>query len=904
MYQHANTWRVIICTLFIALFFSSHTFANNELKKIVEQHQKIIYLLSDTTSRDDVLERDRFIARNFYYQKRELLESYELIIIDEDSRNKNSSVITSRFANRTEAINTFLSFIDSDDLRAADQLAFIDLVDAILFAHNEKPFLTVTQVNKIRALENDLEKIQNAYGKKIQELTGLLGTRGKTIETWETYIHFLQARYSREDIRRKFNTKTSDLKAPATRGKGDKSKQTDPNLVWGFGIPEKTVVLTFDDGPHYRHTDTILDTLKEHNAHAYFFAVGKNFGSHGHNGDLTLKKNAQKLERALAEGHKLGNHSFSHRVLTKLESDEQKQEVNYTNTLLTLVSGKSNTVFRPPYGSKDAELQTLTTNLGMRSIMWNIDSEDWADPLPESIVERVMTRLKKNKRGIVLFHDIHKQTVKALPNLLTQLAKEGYTVVDIDGNPFTKPTATTSIASIAKKVPTAKKSRYYNESWAVVIGINTYTEWPQLNYAVNDARAIEEKLKEQFGFKEDHIFSLYDKDATRDNITDLFANTMADSRTIKPDDRVFIFYAGHGMTRKLPSGRDLGYIIPVDASFDKFHSRSISMTHLRDFSEMIPAKHVYYVMDSCYSGIALTRGGGGSAAQSSYLNEITSRTARQILTAGGADQEVADGGLNGHSIFTWNLLQGMSGLADLDKNNIITASELGAYVSPIVANNSNQTPAFGNLLGSEGGEFIFELNVQEEDVSATLETDVIPIEKYTKLEMEIQQLTEKNNALQLLVASLQSQTSNPMPINRSQLSSGKYNHITPKERKIKSLQHHKDGLEQYKNKQYDTALINLKTAVELNPTDPSIVNNYGFVLFKAGQYEESLIWLEKTIELEPKRTVVYLNIADTLMKLQRETDALKYYEHYLYLFPSSPEADNIHRKIEKINRKT
>ena len=170
--------------------------------------------------------------------------------------------------------------------------------------------------------------------------------------------------------------------------------------------------------------------------------------------------------------------------------------------------------------------------------------------------------------------------------------------------------------------------------------------------------------------------------------------------------------------------------------------------------------------------------------------------------------------------------------------------------------------------------------------------------------MEIQQLTEKNNALQLLVTSLQSQTSNPMPINRSQLSSGKYNHITPKERKIKSLQHHKDGLEQYKNKQYDTALINLKTAVELNPTDPSIVNNYGFVLFKAGQYEESLIWLEKTIELEPKRTVVYLNIADTLMQLQRETDALKYYEHYLYLFPSSPEADNIHRKIEKINRKT
>ena len=873
----------------------------------MEQHQKIIYLLSDTTSRDDVLERDRFIARNFYYQKRELLESYEQAILNKNNNKDNKN---SYLKDRTEAINTFLYFIDSDSLRAADQLAFIDLVDAILFAHNEKPFLTVTQVNKLRHLESDLEKIQNAYGKKLQELTGLLGTRGKTIETWETYISFLQTQYSHENIRREFNAKESDLKAPATRGKGDKSKQSDPNLIWGFGIPEKTVVLTFDDGPHYRHTDTILDTLKEHNAHAYFFAVGKNFGSHN-NGDLALKKNAQKLERALAEGHRLGNHSFSHRVLTKLESNEQKQEVSHTNKLLTLVSGESNTVFRPPYGSKDAELQTLTTNLGMRSIMWNIDSEDWADPLPDSIVERVMTRLKKNKRGIVLFHDIHKQTVKALPSLLTQLAKEGYTVVDIDGKPFTKPTtpASTTATSTTKqaattKAPKIKKSRYYNESWAVVIGINTYTEWPRLSYAVNDARAIEEKLKNQFGFKEDHIFSLYDKDATRDNITDLLANTMADSRTIKPDDRVFIFYAGHGMTRKLPSGRDLGYIIPVDASFDKFHSRSISMTHLRDFSEMIPAKHVYYVMDSCYSGIALTRGGAGDAAQSSYLNEITSRTARQILTAGGADQEVADGGLNGHSIFTWNLLQGMSGLADLDKNNIITASELGAYVSPIVANNSNQTPAFGNLLGSEGGEFVFELKAPEEDISSTPTSDLVPIEKYTKLEREIQQLTEKNNALQLLVASLQSQTNNSMPVNRSQLSSGRFNHISPKERKKKSLQHHKDGLDQYRNKQYDAALVNLKTAVELNPTDPSIVNNYGFVLFKAGQYQESLTWLEKTIELEPKRTVVYLNIADTLMQLQRETDALKYYEHYLYLFPSSPEAENIRDKMKKIHQET
>src|SRR5207249_1262305 len=96
----------------------------------------------------------------------------------------------------------------------------------------------------------------------------------------------------------------------------------------------------------------------------------------------------------------------------------------------------------------------------------------------------------------------------------------------------------------------------------------------------------------------------------------------------------------------------------------------------------------------------------------SYLEEVTRRTARQILTAGGAEQQVADDGPRGHSVFTWALLQGLDGAADLDGNGIITASELGAYVSPIVSSFARQTPAVGNLVGSEGGEFIFELQPQ------------------------------------------------------------------------------------------------------------------------------------------------------------------------------------------------
>src|SRR5439155_20581045 len=114
-------------------------------------------------------------------------------------------------------------------------------------------------------------------------------------------------------------------------------------------------------------------------------------------------------------------------------------------------------------------------------------------------------------------------------------------------------------------------------------------------------------------------------------------------------------------------------------------------------------------LDSCYSGLALSRGSGAYSKDKSYLDEVTRRSARQILTAGGADQQVSDDGPGGHSVFTWALLEGLEGKADLDGNGVITASELGSYISPIVAQFAKQTPSVGNLVGSDVVEFLFEL---------------------------------------------------------------------------------------------------------------------------------------------------------------------------------------------------
>jgi len=833
-------------------------------EQAVEFQRKILFLLSETSGNAVSRERDVFISRNYYHLKRELLEAIESSILEESKHSR-------------PKLAALISYIQNGSLRAADTLTFIDLVDNLLFQHSEEPYLSSQALGRLRQIEQSILLAQKTYKDDLEDVYNALGTRGVKLEPWQDYIGFLRARYNKKDIYQEFNMTKPELAEPAMRGASKNTEEK--SLVWGFNVPDKTVVLTFDDGPHYRNTGAVLDILKTHDAKGYFFAVGKNIGTIKDDA-VTLNKKSSLLKRAIKEGHLLGNHSFSHKVLTKLDVSEQANELSNANRMLTAVSGQDVKYFRPPYGSKNTALIDLSTKNGMQSIMWNIDSMDWGDPIPESIVERTMAELKKKKRGILLFHDIHKQTVQALPILLKRLKDEGYRIVTINGNAFENEAKTKT--SIEAAQVTANKSKLYSNSWALIIGVNKYTYWPQLSYAVNDAKGVSALLSRQYGFSPDRIFTLLDEEATRENITQHLADVLADPERIKENDRVFIFYAGHGMTRTLPSGRNLGYIIPVDAELDKFHSKSISMTHLQDFSEMIPAKHVYFVMDSCYSGIALTRS-GGTAKSSKYLSEISSRHARQILTAGGADQEVADGGPGGHSVFTWSLMQGLSGEADLDKNNIITASELGAYVSPAVSENSNQTPAFGNLVGSQGGEFLFELAVIDDGLNELSSED--------QLKQKILELKKENISLKQRLSSLQENISQAPKETRSKR--GNIEGLSHTQRKIKANKLHSQGLKFYKEKNYSRALEMLNSALQYNPTNSGIVNDYGFVLYKDGQLNNALLWLEKTIELSPNRIPVYLNIADTLAELGRRDDAVSYYKYYLELYPDSPVKDRV-----------
>jgi hypothetical protein len=262
------------------------------------------------------------------------------------------------------------------------------------------------------------------------------------------------------------------------------------------------------------------------------------------------------------------------------------------------------------------------------------------------------------------------------------------------------PAATFATGGTSVKPAELKAGSFYNKSWAIVIGIDKYDICPPLEYAVSDAKAVAKTLR-AIGF--DEVIEILDKEATREHILTVLGSELP--KKVGPEDRVLIFFAGHGQTESLPDGKEQGYIIPVDGDISNYFTTAISMQQVREISERVPAKHILYVMDACYSGQGFTRAIGVEPAINGYLQKITSMRSVQMITAGGKREQVVE--LQGHGLFTRYFLRGLEGEADRDNDQVVTASELGAYLMPQVsrASDNQQTPQYGRLEGE--GEVVF-----------------------------------------------------------------------------------------------------------------------------------------------------------------------------------------------------
>lgn len=245
----------------------------------------------------------------------------------------------------------------------------------------------------------------------------------------------------------------------------------------------------------------------------------------------------------------------------------------------------------------------------------------------------------------------------------------------------------------------------YNDSYAVVIGINNYKDSNNitpLNYAVSDAKRVEDTLVD-IGFSEDKIITLLNEKATKQKIQDVLKSYLPE--VCSWEDRVLFYFSGHGTDHKISKNTKMGYLLPFDAAHEAIPSRSISMDEVREWSKIIPAKHILFALDCCYSGIAATRSTGVSSQHENYIEEVTEREVRQIITGGRKDQLTWETSNKG-GIFTDELIKALDGRADLHNRGFVTGFDLGKYLENRVYEKSQQRqhPMFRYLSGD--GEFI------------------------------------------------------------------------------------------------------------------------------------------------------------------------------------------------------
>src|SRR5450432_734409 len=201
-----------------------------------------------------------------------------------------------------------------------------------------------------------------------------------------------------------------------------------PTLYHQGAGGEHQIALTFDDGPDPKWTPQVLDLLKANGVKAAFFLVGVN-----------AEKYPDLVRRIVAEGHEIGNHTYYHPNLAICWPEHIRLELNATQLLLETITGRSTTLFRPPYNadtspSKISELIPLqiAQDLGYLVVLENIDPQDWAQPGADVILQRI--KQQRHDGSIILLHDAggdREQTVEALPRILDYLKARGDTVVSL-----------------------------------------------------------------------------------------------------------------------------------------------------------------------------------------------------------------------------------------------------------------------------------------------------------------------------------------------------------------------------------------------------------------------------------------------------------------------------------------
>lgn len=184
---------------------------------------------------------------------------------------------------------------------------------------------------------------------------------------------------------------------------------------------KKYLAITFDDGPHPKETEQVLDILKKHDVKATFFVAGKHVNWY-----------SKPLIRASNEGHEIGNHTFNHPDISNLSAIQIENEILKCEEIIIKKTGKKPTLFRPPYGSyNEKKLGDIANKHGYKVVLWTtVDTKDWKNPTALSIANTIVNNAKNG--DIILLHDYAtNNTVEALDIFIPEMKKKGYKFVTV-----------------------------------------------------------------------------------------------------------------------------------------------------------------------------------------------------------------------------------------------------------------------------------------------------------------------------------------------------------------------------------------------------------------------------------------------------------------------------------------
>jgi len=335
-----------------------------------------------------------------------------------------------------------------------------------------------------------------------------------------------------------------------------------------------------------------------------------------------------------------------------------------------------------------------------------------------SVVAALVTSSKGVAKVTVALNGIqvHQQSDKAPPRSIAVSApvtfREGanaivVTATEPDGTIkqelrtviYDKPTPAAAAPAAPPPVKTA------SDRWAVVIGVGRYqsTDIPSLRYSVADAEALYQVLIGPGGFRKEHVLLLTDKSEkppTLRNIKWALGTFLA--RSAKKDDTVLIFFAGHGAPEVDQRGveRDglAKYLIPADADPDDLYSTALPMDEMQTIFSRVEAERMVVFLDACYSGAAGGRTFSSKRTRATnlddqFLERLTRSKGRAIITASRTSEVSVELVELGHGIFTYYLVEGLKGAADLNKDGIVTVQELYEYLEQQVATKSRSVGA-------------------------------------------------------------------------------------------------------------------------------------------------------------------------------------------------------------------